>query len=121
MAQKLYECMFLLDSGKWATDPQGTESAVREILDRCGAEIVALTPFQEGRLPYEIEGHRKGLHLLTYFKMDGSQVTELGRLCKLNRLILRHMVLEHSVQLFGLLTDALRQHEEETSEATAAT
>ncbi len=112
LAQKLYECMFLLDSGKWATDPHGTENAVREILERCHAEIVALTPFQEGRLAYEIAGQRKGLHLLTYFKMDGSQVPELTRLCKLNDLVLRHLLLEHPPRLFQLLTDALRQHAE---------
>lgn len=120
MAQKLYECMFLLDSGKWATDPQGTEGAVREILDRCGAEIVALTPFQEGRLAYEIEGQRKGLHLLTYFKMDGGQVPELTRLCKLNDVILRHLLISHPKRLFDLMTEALAKHAEQ-AEAPAAT
>lgn len=120
MAQKLYECMFLLDSGKWATDPHGTENAVREILDRCHAEIVALTPFQEGRLAYEINGQRKGLHLLTYFKMDGSQVPEMTRLCKLSDLVLRHLLIEHPQRLFTLLTDALLQHAEGAQAEPAA-
>jgi ribosomal protein S6 len=74
LAERFYECMFLLDSGRYAQDPQGTEDAVKEFLTRCNAELVALAPWQEGKLPYEIDGHRKGLHLLTYFKMDGSQV-----------------------------------------------
>ena len=121
MAQKLYECMFLLDSGKWATDPQGTEAAVREILDRCEAEIVAVTPFQEGRLAYEIEGQRKGLHLLTYFKMDGSQVPEMTRLCKLNNVILRQLLIQHPPRLFNLMTEALAKHAEEAETAEAAT
>ncbi len=110
LAVKLYECMFLLDSGKWASDPQGTEQALREILDRCGAEIDILTPFQEGRLAYEIEGHRKGLHLLTYFKMDGSQVKELARLCKLSDFILRHMVINHPKRLYDLMIETLNKH-----------
>lgn len=120
MAQKLYECMFLLDSGKWATNPQDTEGAVREILNRCHAEIVAMTPFQEGRLAYEIEGQRKGLHLLTYFKMDGGQVPEMTRLCKLNDTILRHLLISHPQRLFDLMTEALAKHAEGT-EAAAAT
>lgn len=120
MAQKLYECMFLLDSGKWATDPQGTEDAVREILTRCQAEIVALVPFQEGRLAYEIEGQRKGLHLLSYFKMDGSQVPEFSRLCKLSDLVLRQMLIQHPERLFKLLTDALLQHTEAAPAAAGA-
>lgn len=120
MAQKLYECMFLLDSGKWATNPQGTEDGVREILSRCQAEIVAMTPFQEGRLAYEIEGQRKGLHLLTYFKMDGSQVPEMTRLCKLNDTILRHLLISHPKRLFDLMTEALLQHTEGAQPAAAA-
>jgi small subunit ribosomal protein S6 len=111
--------MFLLDSGKWATDPQGTEDAVREILGRCGAEIVALTPFQEGRLAYEIEGQRKGLHLLSYFKMDGGQVPEFTRLCKLSDLVLRQLLVEHPQRLFDLMTEALRQHAEGAAAAPA--
>ncbi|MEZ6065345.1 MAG: 30S ribosomal protein S6 [Planctomycetaceae bacterium] len=118
MALKLYECMFLLDSGKWAIDPQGTEQVVRDLLERCGADIVHLTPFQEGRLPYEIEGQRKGLHLLTYFKMDGSQVQELTRLCKLSDIVLRQMVIEHPQRLFDLMIDSLRAHAEGETEAT---
>ena len=112
LALKHYECMFLLDSGKWAIDPQGTENAVRDILTRCEAELVALTPFQEGKLAYEIEGQRKGLHLLAYFSMDGSRGKELARLSKLSPVILRHMVIQHPLVLFNLLTDALRQHAE---------
>jgi small subunit ribosomal protein S6 len=112
LAQKLYECMFLLDSGKWAVDPQGTEQAIRDILGRCGAEIVHLTPFQEGRLAFEIDGHKKGLHLLTYFKMDGSKVDEMNRLCKLSGPVIRHMVIQHPKRLFDLMADALRQHAE---------
>lgn len=119
MAQKLYECMFLLDSGKWATDPQGTEGSVREILNRCGAEVVALTPFQEGRLAYEIEGQRKGLHLLSYFKMDGSQMPEFTRLCKLSEVILRQLPIEHPERLFSLMTEALRVHAEGATAAAA--
>jgi small subunit ribosomal protein S6 len=113
--------MFLVDSGKWATDPQGTEDAIREILSRCEADVVALTPFQEGRLAYEIEGQRKGLHVLTYFRMDGGQVPELNRLCKLSDLILRQLLIEHPQRLFDLMTEALRQHAEGTAPAPATT
>ncbi|MEZ6055678.1 MAG: 30S ribosomal protein S6 [Planctomycetaceae bacterium] len=122
MALKYYECMFLIDSGKWALDPQGTENAVRDILTRCEANLVALTPFQEGKLAYEIEKQRKGLHLLSYFTMDGSQGKELARLCKLSPVILRHMVIQHSQILFELLTNALLEHEGqgETAEEEAA-
>ena len=104
MAERLYECMFLLDSGRFAQDPQGTEKTVEEILERCEAEIVVKSPWQEGKLAYDIDGHRKGLHYLTYFKMDGSQVESFNRICKLNEAVIRQMLLEHEEKLFELLT-----------------
>ena len=109
LAERLYECMFLLDSGRYAQDPQGTEGIVKEILERCEAEIVVTSPWQEGKLAYEIEGHRKGLHYLTYFKMDGSQVDAFARICKLNEVVIRQMLLEHEETLFELLTQQFEQ------------
>lgn len=116
LAEQLYECMFLLDSGRYAQDPQGTESTVREILERCGAEVVVTSPWQEGKLAYEIEGHRKGLHYLTYFKMDGSQVESFNRICKLNEVVVRQLLLEHEETLFTLLT---QQFDEEPHTLTS--
>ena len=119
MAQRNYECMFLLDSGKYAQDPQGTEEALSEILARCEAEVVAKTPWQEGKLAYEVDGHRKGLHYLTYFKMDGSRVGELARICKLSDIVLRHLIIQHPPRLFQLMTEALAAHEAEEGAAVA--
>jgi len=105
--------MFVLDSGKFAQDQAGTTQTVQDLLERCGAETLAAAPWQDGKLAYPIEGQKKGLHYLVYFKMDGSQVAELGRLCKLTDLVLRHMVIDHSdhEQLFNeKLVPALQQH-----------
>ena len=110
MAQRNYECMFLLDSGRYATDPQGTEGAVREILTRCHADLVVLAPWQDGKLAYPIRGFKKGLHLLAYFRMDAAQVVEFERLCKLNELILRHLILSHEERLFEPMAQALSAH-----------
>jgi small subunit ribosomal protein S6 len=102
--------MFVLDSGKFATDPQGTEGALRDLLARCEAEIVSSAPWQDGKLAYPIDGHKKGLHYLVYFKMDGSQVREFTRLCRLNELIIRHLLIEQPGKLFDIMSHALAQH-----------
>jgi len=107
LAERLYECMFLLDSGRYAQDPQGTEETIKEYLTRCEATLVAIAPWQEGKLAYDIDGHRKGLHLLTYFKMDGSQVEVLNRTCKLSDLVIRHLIIEHEAKLFELMVSQL--------------
>lgn len=113
MSERLYECMFVLESGRFAQDPAGTEAAVRDLLGRCNAEVVAAAPWQDGKLAYAIDGHKKGLHYLTYIKMDGGQVSELARLCKLNDLVIRHMVIDHTEHetLFNeMLVPALQHH-----------
>jgi len=122
LAERLYECMFLIDSGRYAQDPQGTEDTIKDYLGRCNAELVANAPWQEGKLAYDIDGHRKGLHYLTYFKMDGSQVENLARICKLSDLVIRHLVIEHEPALFELMTRQLADggaHREEEPAAAA--
>lgn len=111
VASGYYECMFLVDSGRYAQDPAGTEGGIRELLGRFDAEIVGMTPWQEGKLAYEIDGHRKGLHLLAFFVMDGSRVTEFTRACKLSDLVIRHLLLDHEKKLFDLLIQQVGSHE----------
>ena len=122
LAVREYECMFLLDSSRYAQDPSGTEAQLTELLGRCEAEIVAAAPWQDGKLAYPIAGHKKGLHYLTYLKMDSSKVAELGRLCKLSDLVLRHLVIDHSHHgpLFGAMVDALAQHGSESASEESA-
>ena len=110
MALRNYECMFVLNSGKYASDAAAAEKSLMDMLQRVEANVIAKSPWQDGKLAYPINGHRKGLHYLVYFRMDGSQGGELTRLCKLNDLVLRHMTIEHSDTLFDALSQALLQH-----------
>jgi len=63
--------------------------------------------FWDGRLAYAIKGHRKGLHYLVYFKMPGEGVRDLNRACKLNDLVLRHVVIQHPLVLFDAMVQAI--------------
>lgn len=106
MAVRNYEGMFLLDSGRYAQDPTGVEDEVKSLLDKVGAEILIATPFQDSKLAYEIEGRRKGLHYLTFFKVDGEQIDELQRQCRLNELVLRLLVIQQDQRLFDAYVEA---------------
>ena len=107
MALKQYEGMFLLDSGKYASDSQGVVEEVLGLLGKIDAEIVAHRPWQDGKLAYPIEGHTKGVHYLVYFKADSLKLTELTRQCQLSDKVLRHMVIVPPTQLFGLMAESL--------------
>ncbi len=103
MSVNTYETMFLIDSNKYASDPEGTIGQVNKILERVGAETLAARPWLDGKLAYQIEGRRKGLHYLTYLKMEGQSLNELTRLCKLNEIILRHL----TIKLDGALIEPM--------------
>jgi small subunit ribosomal protein S6 len=94
-----YEGMFLLDTNKYAANPQGVTGEVLAILERVGAKVLATRPWQDGKLAYAIDGNRKGLHFLVYFSMDSLHLTEVDRLVKFNETILRHMVIKLPVAL----------------------
>jgi len=91
--------MFLLDSNRYGANPTGVSGEVLAILERVGAKVLATRPWQDGKLSYAIDGHRKGLHFLVYFTMDSRHLVEIDRLVKFNESILRHMVIKLPVAL----------------------
>lgn len=107
LAENLYEGMFLLDSGKYSANSESATNHVLEILQKSGATVVAHRPWADGKLAYPVEGHKKGLHLLTYFKMPSNGLTEVTRQVHLSETILRHMVLKHPKVLFDAMVNAL--------------
>ena len=123
MADNTYEGMFLVDSGQYNSNPDGTTNEITTILEKSGATLVASRPWQDGKLAYQVDGHKKGVHILTFFKMPGEGVNELNRSCRLSDIVLRHLVIKHPPSLFDAMVDALQGHEsggDETSESEAA-
>lgn len=100
-----YEGMFLLDSNKYASNPQAMLGEVQSMLEKIGAQVLATRPWQDGKLAYAVDGHRKGLHLLTYFTADSLRVHDLDRMVKLNESVLRHLVIKLPTKLVGPMVD----------------
>lgn len=118
--QNLYEGMFLVDSAQFANDPEGTTAAIMAILERAGATVVAHRPWQDGKLAYEIEGRRKGLHYVVCFRMAGDGVTVVTRQSQLSDMILRQMVIRHTPELFNAMVDVLNGVADPEPEPAAA-
>jgi small subunit ribosomal protein S6 len=87
-----YECLFLLDPTKTATDMDGVKAQLHGTLEKHGAEILASRKWDDRKLTYPIGGHKKGLYHLTYFKADSKKMSELDHDFRLNEVILRHMI-----------------------------
>ncbi|MEX0726843.1 MAG: 30S ribosomal protein S6 [Planctomycetaceae bacterium] len=107
----LYEGMFILESGQYATDPDQSTQEVLSLLEKAGARIIAHRAWQEGKLAYEVNEHRKGLHYLVYFEMPGDGIDVIRRGTKLSTLILRHLILKHTKVLFDAMVQALSTHD----------
>jgi small subunit ribosomal protein S6 len=86
--------MFLLDSAKVAVSWDDSVKQVHDILTKHQSEIVASRQWDERRLAYPVDGHKKGTYLLTYFKCDGANVKEIVADCHLNDVILRELILK---------------------------
>ena len=98
--EHLYEGMFLVDSGKFAMDPDSVTNDILAVLKRAGATVVAHRPWQDGKLAYEINGMKKGLHYIVCFTMPGSGMKTLIRQCQLSETVVRQMVINHPQSIF---------------------
>ncbi len=113
MAVNVYEGMFILDSNRYARDQAGVSGQIPEMIRKLDGEVLASRLWEERRLAYPINGHRKGSYWLTYFKLDSSQVSALTRQCQLNENVLRTLFLKVDPRI----ADALIAHAQAGSAA----
>ena len=103
MSQNVYECLFLLDSNRYARDPAGVSGSIPSMVEKVDGEILASRLWNEQKLAYPINGQRKGTYWLTYFKMDSGRTVEFNRACQLNDAVLRNLVLKVDPRLVEAL------------------
>ena len=103
MPVSTYEGMFILDSNKVAVSWDDSVNHVHEILAKHQSEIVASRPWDERRLAYPVDGHKKGTFLLTYFKAEGAQLKEIVADCRLSDVVLRELILKVHPKLVNQL------------------
>jgi small subunit ribosomal protein S6 len=90
---KLYEGMFLVDSAQAASDWEGVQKTIANILKRAEAEIVVLRKWDERRLAYEIDRQSRGTYILCYFRADGQRIRSIERAVQLSDNIMRVLIL----------------------------
>jgi small subunit ribosomal protein S6 len=106
LATANYECLYILDSNRYAQDPGGVATALQQSITELGGEILASRLWAEQKLAYPINGHQKGTYWLIYFHFDTLKLRELNRANQLNESIVRSMV----VRVDPRLIDALVAH-----------
>ena len=102
----VYEGMFILDPAKYSRDPAGSAQQINDLITQHGGSVLAARLWDERKLAYPIDGHKKGVYWLTYFKMPGGNLTALERQCEITDDIIRQLVLK----VDDRIADALVQH-----------
>jgi small subunit ribosomal protein S6 len=102
----VYEGMFILDPAKYSRDPAGSAQQINELITQQGGSVLAARLWDERKLAYPINGHKKGVYWLTYFKMPGGNLTALERQCEITDDIIRKLFLK----VDDRIADALVQH-----------
>jgi small subunit ribosomal protein S6 len=106
VAINVYEGMFILDSNRYARDVAGVSGQIPDMIQKLGGEMLASRLWEERRLAYPVNGHRKGTYWLTYFKLESNQLTALSRQCQLSDSIIRTLFLKVDPRI----ADALVSH-----------
>ncbi len=109
--ENLYEGMFLVDSGKFAMDADSVIAGIMAVLNRAGATVVAHRPWQDGKLAYEIDGMKKGLHYIVCFTMPSAGMTVLTRQAQLSETIIRNLIIKQPREVFDATVAAISGNE----------
>ncbi len=94
MQANTYELMLILDPNAYAKDPGGMANMVKELIEAHGGSVLANRLWNEQRLAYPIDGHRKGVYWLCYFNLAGPELAKIERQCVINDTIIRHLAIK---------------------------
>ncbi len=121
-----YEAMFLFDPAA-ASSLEAVQTEVDRLMTRAEAEVIVTRRLEERRLTFEIDGRKRGLYVLTYFRAEGPKIGPLERDVRLSESILRALILRadhvteevmHNVTLGGMALDKPPAKESESDESS---
>ncbi|MBN2375626.1 MAG: 30S ribosomal protein S6 [Sedimentisphaerales bacterium] len=91
--KRTYEGLFLVDSAVASANWDDVIKTLNTVFKRAKAKASSITKWDERRLCYEINGHKRGTYILCYFDADPDSITGIERDVQLSEVILRVMIL----------------------------
>lgn len=94
MPVELYETMFVIDSGKMATDGDMIKESLHTTLNKHGGEVLVSRPWNENqKLAYPMRKQKKAFFHIIYYKMESTHQQALEADMRLNMtdFLLRHL------------------------------
>ncbi len=90
--KRVYEAMFLFDPTAGSTWER-VEEQVKRLMERAEGELIKMKKWDERRLTYEVEGRKRGVYVLAFFRAPTEKIAGLERDCQLSEEIIRVLVL----------------------------
>lgn len=106
LTEHVYEGLFILDSEQYSRNPEEVSSQIAKTIESFGGTVRVSRLWEERKLAYPVNGHKRGTYWLTYFRLDTAKVTELNRQFQLDGAILRFLL----VKIDERLEEALVEH-----------
>ncbi len=117
---KLYEAMFLIDSGLAGSDWDGVMATIKNILQKADVEVLCLQKWGEKKLAYEINHKARGTYILCYFRADGSKIGDIERDVRLSERIMRVLILRADKHMAEQIEQQLSQSVARPADQSAA-
>lgn len=90
-----YEILYIIRPDMGDDAKKELVSRFDQLLVENGTEVVESKDWAKRRLAYEIDDYREGIyHLVNVVATDAKGINEFDRLAKINRDILRHMIVK---------------------------
>lgn len=87
-----YEAMMLFDPA-FASDQENVRKEVDRLLERAGAQLIAMHRWDERKLAYEIKKRKRGVYVLIYMRAPAQSIAPLERDVGLSESVLRALIL----------------------------
>lgn len=120
VTKRLYEGMFLVDSGLAAQDWQKVIDEIQRMMKRADAEVVSLKKWDDRRMTYDIQGKSRGTYILVYFNCDSDKVRGIERDVQLSEMIMRVLILRTDRMTPEDIEKATPAEQEKAEERAAA-
>jgi small subunit ribosomal protein S6 len=106
LAATVYEGMFILDSNRYAREGVAVADDVNKLIEKLGGKLLVSRLWDDRRLAYPIDGHKKGTYWLTYFSIESTSIPTLTNELRLNDTVLRNLF----IKIDSRLVDTLVEH-----------
>ncbi len=88
-----YEAMFLVESGYASSHWNECIEEIKGLFERHGCEIIRLVKWDDRKLAYPIERHKRGVYILCYFRAPNDSLGSIERNVRLSEHLLRALIL----------------------------